>query len=553
MTRSVTTYDRNQADAALRRRFLWPALGVLAVAFIAATATFLWAGHRQDRMAADQSRTVATSLARQQLSDVGRLALDYSWWSIAVDKLVAHPDPVWADDNIGWNLKDLADISFSLVLSADDRLLYSAIEGERRSVAPFGDLSPTLRQGLSEVRAVDPRAPRAVTGFLRIGTDVFAVALGAVTPEKAGEPDVLEPPKDAPRAVLILGRRLGSELLTRLGAEFGLADFAIAAPDSGTLRHQEPLLSFDGSTAAQLTWRPSAPGADWIKFALPGLFLLIATIAGFALQVFRVWNEALDRLYAKELMLRAARDEAAASDQVKSAFLANVSHELRTPLNAIIGFSSIMSEQMLGPVGSAKYHGYAKDILGTARHLLAIINEILDLSSIESARHNLQLSNFPADDAAAEALRLARAEYPEVNFEAPDPTGIVLRADRAKIVQILTNLLTNAAKASGAGGRVVIQGGRGDAGGLSLKVIDCGHGIDDATARILFTPFARGANPYNSGAGGYGIGLAASKQLAELHAATLTLVTNTDARGSVAELRLPATRVISKPAAAISA
>jgi signal transduction histidine kinase len=84
-------------------------------------------------------------------------------------------------------------------------------------------------------------------------------------------------------------------------------------------------------------------------------------------------------------------------------------------------------------------------------------------------------------------------------------------------------------------------------------VTDSGHGIDAATARILFTPFARGANPYNSGAGGYGIGLAASKQLAELHAATLTLVTNADARGSVAELRLPATRAISEPAAAISA
>ncbi|MBM3512857.1 MAG: ATP-binding protein [Alphaproteobacteria bacterium] len=158
----------------------------------------------------------------------------------------------------------------------------------------------------------------------------------------------------------------------------------------------------------------------------------------------------------------------------------------------------------------------------------------------------LNVSSFAPVDATAEALRLARAEYQGVIFDSaatPDPERLV-RADRAKFIQILTHLLTNAAKASGPSGMVRIDQAVTELGSYRIRVIDSGAGVDPETVQLLFTPFARGNNPYHHGAVGYGIGLVVSKRLAELHGATLTLRANTPARGSTAEFILPPERVL---------
>lgn len=539
--------DRAAMDAELRRRFLVPAIGILAFAFFAAVAAVLWSAHRQDQTAADQTRAVVGALVEQQRAELERYALDYSWWDTAVEKLVRSPDPAWADDNIGWYMRDLAGIDFSLVLSPDNSPLYRAINGERSLDLPLVGNTALLKGGLEEVRALDPAAPGGVARFVRANDDVFLVGLGAITPEKAASPEINES-----RGVLILGRRIDTALMQSLGTSFAIDELMIHKTGGGDLDNSWPLLDFSGAAIAHLTWQPPKPGTQWAAMAIPGLAALIFVIAMLAVLVFRVWRETLDRLFAQEMLLRAAKDEAEAASRAKTAFLANVSHELRTPLNAIIGFSSIMKDQMLGPIGSPKYRDYAKDILGTARHLGAIIGEILDLSSIESSRQTLDLSNFPIGDIVAEAVRFGRAEFANVQIDDPVTSrlDLLVRADRSKILQIVTNLITNAAKASGPGGRVQILHAATADRRYRICVMDSGAGVDPEAARSLFTPFARGTNPYQNNAPGYGIGLAVSKRLADLHGATLTLQPNLSPPGSMAELILPAERVLTSTTAA---
>ena len=535
-------------DAQLRGRFLRPAIAVLAFAFLALAAVVWLAAERQNRLAASQMRQVVDSLARQQLTDLERLTLDYSWWDASVEKLVLNLDPTWADENVGKYLTEMMGVSLTLVLGPSGEYVYGALRGEQvAALPPDHDLS-SLDAGIAAARKVDLKAPRATAAFVRIGPKIYAVAVSPITPEANS---TLTVPRSG--SVLVLARTINEDLLGTLGRDFQIASFGLDL-DVRASEDSMILSDFAANPIGRLTWSAPQPGANWIEIAIPGLTLLFMLMCALGWRVYAVWREALGRLSLKETSLRAAKEEAEASNRVKTAFLANVSHELRTPLNAIIGFSSIMSDQMLGPIGSPKYLSYAKDIQRTSRHLMAIINEILDLSTIESTRNVLNVSSFQIADATAEGVRLASAEFHNVRFvdQARPDANRLLRADRGKIVQILTNLLTNAAKASPPGGEVILQREVAEDRRYCIRIIDQGPGIDENAARVLFTPFARGASPYNNAAGGYGIGLAVSKRLAELHGAELTLKSNTPGPGSTATLLIPAERVMVSAVAGIA-
>jgi sensor domain CHASE-containing protein len=205
-----------------------PAAGVLIVAFAAVGLAVVLAGREQDRLAAAQTRSIVEALARQQLTDLERLSLDYSWWDIAVEKLTRTLDPQWADDNIGWYLNDLADIAFTLALSADDRFIYAARDGVQVAGLPFREGLVALAPGFAAVRALDPAAPRGKAGFVNIGGDVYVVGVGTITPEKMPE---AAPP--GPRAVLALGRKLDGGLLSGLGGDFQISSLALATSGHG--------------------------------------------------------------------------------------------------------------------------------------------------------------------------------------------------------------------------------------------------------------------------------------------------------------------------------
>jgi signal transduction histidine kinase len=280
-----------------------------------------------------------------------------------------------------------------------------------------------------------------------------------------------------------------------------------------------------------------------------GVGLLTAFIAvlviGLVLLLFRE-RRVVDLKEQAELSALAAKRSAEEANRAKSEFLANMSHELRTPLNAIIGFSSIIRSEMLGKVSIPRYREYAGDIHASGEHLLAIINDILDLSKVEAGKYELAEQDFDADEIMTAALRLVRekVERSDIELRIIPPSGLVqLSADRRALLQVLINLLANALKFTEAG-RIVLSGELSDGGGFVYSVADTGIGMTPAQIKIALQPFGQIQNALTRAQSGTGLGLPLSDRMVRLHGGWLE-IQSTPGQGTRVNVHLPPNRVIS--------
>jgi len=202
----------------------------------------------------------------------------------------------------------------------------------------------------------------------------------------------------------------------------------------------------------------------------------------------------------------------------KSEFLANMSHELRTPLNAIIGFSEVLGERMFGELNE-KQAEYTDDILSSGRHLLSLINDILDLSKVEAGRMELELTQFDLPMAIDNALTLIRERASRhgirLHHSVDDRLG-ELTGDERKIKQILLNLLSNAVKFTPEGGRVDVDVVSAD-GVVEISVRDTGIGIAPQDQETIFEEFRQVGTDYAQKREGTGLGLTLTRKFVELH------------------------------------
>jgi signal transduction histidine kinase len=227
-----------------------------------------------------------------------------------------------------------------------------------------------------------------------------------------------------------------------------------------------------------------------------------------------------------QLLLLDAKEKAEFASRTKSEFLANMSHELRTPLNAIIGFSEMIQAETFGPVGHPNYKEYARDIGESGLHLLEIINDLLDMSKIETGRVELNESLVEVPRAIESCLRLVaeRAANGKVMLLRELPPRLMrLRADARLVKQILLNLISNAVKFTPEGGQVTIAVEANPAEGMVLTVEDNGIGIAPEDIPRAMTPFLQVESALNRRHEGTGLGLPLAKALAELHGGRLEL------------------------------
>jgi len=235
----------------------------------------------------------------------------------------------------------------------------------------------------------------------------------------------------------------------------------------------------------------------------------------------------------------AEKQRAEAANRAKSEFLANMSHELRTPLNAILGFSEILQNQMFGPLGSEKYDEYAKDIFDSGRHLLNVINDILDMSKIEAGHIKIDCETVDLSSLIEEALRFTSIPAKEKNIEIRQDicSGLSLSVDRRAMKQVLLNLLSNAVKFTNQGGQVALRARRLD-GAMTLTIQDTGIGIPKAHMTKIGQPFEQVQSQYAKSQGGSGLGLAISRSLVQLHGGKMK-IRSEEGVGTIVSIRIP--------------
>ena len=283
-------------------------------------------------------------------------------------------------------------------------------------------------------------------------------------------------------------------------------------------------------------------------------FLVMATAVGlFSAYIQETY---IRRSYKSQKVIEAKNEaanllllEADKANKAKSEFLANMSHELRTPLNAIIGFSDILQKQLFGELGDPRYTEYVKDINDSGNHLLAIINDILDLAKAEAGKLTLQEEDIDIVRCLDDAMRMCRGRAVtagvSLNF-ANVSESIFAHVDERLIRQIVLNLLTNAIKFTGEGGQVNLSVVADREHGIFIQVQDTGIGIAPQDIARVIRPFEQVETVLSRSHGGTGLGLPLTSKLTELHGGTFDIQSQVG-KGTKVVVRLPAERLRTSP------
>jgi signal transduction histidine kinase/HAMP domain-containing protein/predicted transcriptional regulator with HTH domain len=329
----------------------------------------------------------------------------------------------------------------------------------------------------------------------------------------------------------------GTAILSRNVVQFARVEGSEVVPEPARVAWHA--MGMNAAMGAPMLWEGKGIGAIWVVRDYDGPFsekeiALLKTFADqavIAIQNARLFREIQDKSRQLEV-----------ANQHKSEFLANMSHELRTPLNAIIGFSEVLLERLFGEM-NAKQEDYLKDIHSSGRHLLNLINDILDLSKVEAGRMELDLATFDLPSAIANAMTLIRERAQQhgiamVQDVAPELGEVV--ADERKFKQILLNLLSNAVKFTPDGGRIDVSA-RQTGDNIAVSVHDTGIGIAPEDQEAVFEEFRQVGRNYTNKQEGTGLGLALTRRFVELHGGRIS-VESVPGKGSTFTFTLPIKR-----------
>ena len=246
--------------------------------------------------------------------------------------------------------------------------------------------------------------------------------------------------------------------------------------------------------------------------------------------------------------LRNAKREAAKATAAKNEFLTKVSHEIRTPLNAITGFAELIMAERFGPVGNERYREYLKDIHAAGTHLVALLNDLVDLSQIESGKAELNFANISLNALTQQCVGIMQPQANKARIiirTALTPALPHVVADERSMRQIVLNLLSNSIRLTGPGGQVIVSTAFSDTREAVLRVRDTGTGMSEKDIQAALEPFHDTATPDNVGSGGTGFGLPLTKAIAEANRAHFSISSAPNA-GTLVEIAFPPSRVVAE-------
>ncbi|MGH6827603.1 MAG: sensor histidine kinase [Rhizomicrobium sp.] len=322
--------------------------------------------------------------------------------------------------------------------------------------------------------------------------------------------------------------------LRRQGGVAATTFFAALAVMMAFLVHL--ILSFVG---AKLTL------AAFFHIAIETLAVAVPLIL-YSRQVIAQLDRSRRQLKEMSRRLAIAVDEAEQASRAKSAFLASMSHELRTPLNAILGFSEVMKEESLGPLDNPRYRAYVTHIHDSGKHLLGIINDVLDLAKIEAGKMSLdraaEFELAPAISAALAMLKSLSEKFAVTLNEEIAGDRVTLIGMERMIRQIVINLVGNAIKFTPPGGMVTLTGRPKGDGSYDVTVRDTGVGMNPSEMALALIPFGQNGNRLSSRHDGTGLGLPLAKAMVELHGGSFKIESAPE-HGTVVTMTFPPARV----------
>jgi PAS domain S-box-containing protein len=246
--------------------------------------------------------------------------------------------------------------------------------------------------------------------------------------------------------------------------------------------------------------------------------------------------------------LRSAKREAVKAAATKNEFLAKVSHEIRTPLNAMTGFAEVIMAERFGPIGNERYREYVKDIHAAGTHLVSMLNDLLDLSRIDSGKVQLNFANVSLNDLTQQCVGIMQPQANKARIiirTALTPALPQVVADERSLRQIVLNLLSNSIRLTGPGGQVIVSTVFSDAREAVLRVRDTGSGMSEKDIQAALEPFQQTATSGSFGSGGTGFGLPLTKAIAEANRANFSISSAPNA-GTLVEIAFPPSRVVAE-------
>jgi signal transduction histidine kinase/CheY-like chemotaxis protein len=489
------------------------AMAACAMIVIGFASLMIYAGLTMRQIALERDTQLVHHAINRKMARVLQDVTSAAIWTEAYDKSVAQTDVAWLDGNLGQYYHQYQQHDLTLAFDARDRPFYASLKGAMVPPERLAAVSRAAAPLLAQVRvreagkiASNPAAlgfARAASAgaMLRVDGHIYAVQAATIVPEP-GYKGLLRP-RDP---IVLSAVEIGPAFLTSLTDDYGVQGTHFAPPAPGKPGSVD-LAGPDGEPILAIAWTPDKPGyralirARWTILAVTVMIVALLTLL----------VRGMARLV---LQLRKAREDAFAASRAKSEFLANISHEIRTPLNGVLGMAQAMSADTLTPAQRERL----AVIQESGSTLLALLNDVLDISKIQAGKLEVRLETFDLHDLCRDVCATFRplAAAKEVQLDFAIETGGLRywRGDAMRIRQVLSNLISNAVKFTEQGSVRLLAAST--AGGLAFSVTDTGIGIDAEQTSRLFQKFSQADASTTRRHGGSGLGLAICDELVRL-------------------------------------